>query len=192
MSDYFDTAMAMRIMALAVAKLHQEASREQHKHDVAGVLNARDASAEMISQICIDLVQTWAGGMTTEDMYRILLENAKTPARCGYPLVPTEGDPAYAENAALIVLGGGMELSRTRLRDQTAWRCTQLGRRSPTQRELALSVMYGMYLMARAGAQVDKVTYRNPQGQIETVAIDHSISTARLFDAVRDQYGISI
>jgi hypothetical protein len=158
---------------------------------ISGVLNARDASAEMISQICLDLVQMWTSGMSTDDMYRSLLENAKSPADVDTMLYQLEGDPVYAENAALIVLAAAWSYPELASEiKQLALYATD--ETQPDQRGLALSVMFGMYLMARAGAEVDKVTYRNPQGQIETVAIDHSISTARLFDAVREQYGVSI
>ena len=102
------------------------------------------------------------------------------------------GDPAFAENAALIVLSAAWNYPElaTAIKDLTAK--VAKTPQPVDQRELARTVLYGMYLMARDGAQVDEVSYRNSAGQFETVKIDREIPAALLFEAVRDQYGDSL
>jgi hypothetical protein len=159
---------------------------------IDGVLNAGDANAEMISQICIDLVQTWGRDMSTEDMYRDLLKNAKAPADVDTMLYQLEGDPTFAENAALIVLSAAWHYPQLMPEIKRLAQEASAAQDSDTQRELALSVLYGMYLMARGGAKVEKVAYRDAKGQIKTHALDQTVPAGHLFDAVRDQYAATL
>jgi hypothetical protein len=158
---------------------------------IADFFSQQHATSATIGQVCIDLVRSWSGGKSTADMYRTLLENAKSPTDVDTMLYQLEGDPAYAENAALIVLSA-------------AWNYPELAKEiehltagatpgaSASERELGETVLYGMYLMAQAGAQVEEVSYRNAAGALETVKIGQEIPAARLFDTVRDQYGASL
>jgi hypothetical protein len=159
---------------------------------IVGVLNAQHASAELIAQICIDLVDTWASNMTIDAMYRDLLENAKSPASVDALLYQLEGDPAYAENAALIVLSAAWNYPELTAQIKRSAQNVLSSPRSDAQRALAVSVLYGMYLMARGGAKVSEVAYRNADGQIETLKLDGKIPAASLFDSVRELYAASL
>jgi hypothetical protein len=158
---------------------------------IADFFNRQGASAETIAQVCIDLVRTWSGGMSVDAMYRTLLENAQSPNNVDNMLYQLEGDPAYAENAALIVLSAAWNYPE--LAKEIERLTSNVGAAtSATERELGETVLYGMYLMARGGAQVKEVSYRNADGKLEAVKIGREIPAAQLFDAVRDQYGASL
>ncbi len=152
-------------------------------------LRARAADPAMISQVCVDLVSIWAGGKDSSAMYRELLTNARSAADVDQMLYQLEGDPGYAENAALIVLSAAWNYPELAAEIQELAMAAGASPQPVSTTELAQSVLYGMYLMAREGAQVEVVAYRNAQGQIETRQIDGGLSAAVLFDAVRDQYG---
>lgn len=156
---------------------------------IAEFFTRQGASTATIAQVCVDLVGTWSGGMSTDAMYRTLLENARTPDDVDTLLYQLEGDPAYAENAALIVLSAAWQYPELASEiEALAAEAEGAGDTAPL-RELGEAVLYGMYLMARGGAQVDEVSYRTADGKLASVAIGQEIAAARLFDAVRDQYG---
>ena len=68
------------------------------------VLTERQVDAATVLQTCVDLVRAWAGGLTSEEMYRDLMANAQDAANVDQLLYQLKGDTFYAENAALIVL----------------------------------------------------------------------------------------
>ena len=49
-----------------------------------------------------------------------------------------------------------------------------------------------MYLMARAGAQIQEVAHADADGKIHLLKFDGSVDAADLFDAVRNQYGVTL
>lgn len=159
---------------------------------IAEFFSRQGDNAETIAQVCVDLVRTWSGGLSTDAMYRNLLENARSPADVDTLLYQLEGDPAYAENAALIVLSAAWQYPELASEIEALAAEAELAGVTASPRELGEAVLYGMYLMARGGAQVDEVSYRTADGSLASVAIGQEIPAARLFDAVRDQYGVSL
>ena len=159
---------------------------------LASSLNTHRADAALIAQVCVGLVRSWAGGKDLDDMYRGLLTTAADSSGVDQMVYQLEGDPGYAENAALIVLSaawGYPELQDEIRNLAAAARATP---RAVSSTELAQSVLYGMFLMARNGAQVKEVAYRNAHGDIEVQAVGSALSAASLFDSVRDQYAASL
>ena len=55
--------------------------------------------------------------------------------------------------------------------------------------QVANSILYGMYLIARAGAKIREVAYADDQGRIHLRQFDGTVDAGELFDNVRDQYG---
>jgi hypothetical protein len=155
-------------------------------------LNTYHADPALIAQVCVGLVRSWASGKDLDDMYRDLLRNATDPARVDQIVYQLEGDPEYAENVALIVLSAAWNYAE--LQEEIQWLAEAAveSPRTVSSTELAQTVLYGMYLMARHGAEVKQVAYRTPQGAIETKIVEQGVAAAALFDAVREQYGASL
>lgn len=155
----------------------------------ADFINAHQPSATQIANLCVDLVRSWAQDLDPDAIYRELISNAKDTGAVDLMLYQLEGDPEYAENVALLILS-------------SAWNYPELAAAmhqimqsgaadvadSSLDRRLALADLYGMYLLARNGAQVREVAYRDSSGQIKTHIVGEEFPAARLFDAVRDQY----
>jgi hypothetical protein len=155
-------------------------------------LNTHHADPALIAQVCVGLVRSWAGGKDLDDMYRDLLRNAADSSSVDQIVYQLEGDPAYAENVALIVLSTAWNYPE--LQEEIQWLAEAAveSPRTVTSTELAQTVLYGMYLMARHGAEIKQVAYRTPQGAIETKTVEQDMAAATLFDAVRDQYGAAL
>ncbi len=159
---------------------------------LASSLNTHHADPALIAQVCVGLVRSWAGGKDLDDMYRDLLRNAADSSSVDQVVYQLEGDPAYAENVALIVLSAAWNFPE--LQEEIQW-LAEAAVESPrvvSSTELAQTVLYGMYLMARHGAEIQQIAYRTPQGMIETKTVEQGVAAAALFDAVREQYGASL
>ena len=159
---------------------------------MASSLNTHHADPALIAQVCVGLVRSWAGGKDLDDMYRDLLRNAADSSSVDQVVYQLEGDPAYAENVALIVLSAAWNFPE--LQEEIQW-LAEAAVESPrvvSSTELAQTVLYGMYLMARHGAEIQQIAYRTPQGMIETKTVEQGVAAAALFDAVREQYGASL
>ncbi len=144
----------------------------------ASYLNAQAASFEAIAQACIAYVAGLA-----------LIRNAQDAGGVDQMLYQLEGDRDYAEHSALLVLSAAwndpteVEAIKQTIASAAASAAVDL-------HELGIAVLYGMYLLARGGAPALRaVTYRQADGQIVTAAMDTPISSAALFEAMRDQYG---
>ena len=159
---------------------------------LASSLNTHHADPALIAQVCVGLVRSWAGGKDLDDKYRDLLRNAADSSSVDQVVYQLEGDPAYAENVALIVLSAAWNFPE--LQEEIQW-LAEAAVESPrvvSSTELAQTVLYGMYLMARHGAEIQQIAYRTPQGMIETKTVEQGVAAAALFDAVREQYGASL
>lgn len=156
------------------------------------VLAERQVDAATVLQVCVDLVRAWAGGLTSEEMYRDLMINAQDAASVDQMLYQLKGDTLYAENAALIVLSAAWNYPalETQIRDLGAEAIATP--RSISNAQAANSILYGMYLMAREGAKIQEVAYADAQGKVHLRKFDGNVDAADLFDAVRDLYGISL
>lgn len=156
------------------------------------VLAERQVDAATVLQVCVDLVRAWAGGLTSEEMYRDLMANAQDAANVDQMLFQLKGDTLYAENAALIVLSAAWNYPEleTQIRDLGAEAIA--APRSISNAQAANSILYGMYLMARESAKVTEVAYADAQGKVHLSKFDGSIDAADLFDAVRNLYGVSL
>ena len=156
------------------------------------VLVTHKVDADRVAQVGVDLVRAWSGGMSGDEMYRDLMANSRNAADVDQMLFQLKGDTLYAENAALIVLSAAWNYPEleTEIRDLGA--AAVAAPRLVTNAQLATSILYGMYLMARAGAQITEVAHADAQGQIHLYKFDSSVDAGDLFDAVRDQYGISL
>ena len=107
-------------------------------------------------------------------------------------LFQLKGDTLYAENAALIVLSAAWNYPEleTQIRDLGA--AAVASPRAVSNAQLANSILYGMFLMARANAQIHEVAYADAQGQIRLAKFDGGVDAVTVFDAVRDQYGVTL
>lgn len=159
---------------------------------LASSLNAHHADPALISQVCVGLVRSWAGGKDRDDMYRELLTNAADPAGVDQLIYQLEGDPDYAENVALIVLSAAWNYPELQTEIEGLAAAAMASPREVDSTELAQTVLYGMYLMARHGAEVKQIAYRTPQGDIQTQVAAQGVAAAGIFDAVRDQYAASL
>ena len=159
---------------------------------LTGSLNTQHADAALIAQICVGLVRSWAGGKDLDDMYRDLLTNAADPASVDQLVFQLEGDPEYAENAALIVLSAAWNYPELQEEIQYLAEAAVESPHTVASTTLAQTVLYGMYLMARHGAEVKQIAYRTPQGDIQTQVAAQGVAVAAIFDAVRDQYAASL
>ena len=104
------------------------------------VLTERQVDAATVLQTCVDLVRAWAGGLTSEEMYRDLMANAQDAANVDQLLYQLKGDTLYAENAALIVLSAAWNYPQleTQIRDLAPTRWPRHDR-SPTPRRQTAS-----------------------------------------------------
>jgi len=159
---------------------------------LASSLNAHHADAALVSQVCVGLVRSWAGGKDRDDMYRELLTNAADSDGVDQIIYQLEGDPDYAENVALIVLSAAWNYPELQEEIRDLAKAAVASPRTVSSTELAQTVLYGMYLMARHGAEVKQIAYRTPQGAIQMQATAQEIPVAALFDAVREQYAASL
>jgi hypothetical protein len=155
----------------------------------ADFLNTYNPSPEIIAGICVDLVRSWANGKELDAIYADLLSNAKDAGAVDLMLYQLEGDPAYAENVALLILSSAWnypELAAEINRLLTSGEASITD--SSLDRSLALANLYGMYLLARNNAQAKEVAYRAADGTIKTHSAEQEFSAAKLFESVRDQY----
>ena len=159
---------------------------------LAGSLNTQRADAALVAQVCVGLVRTWASGKDLDDMYRDLLTNAADPAKVDQLVYQLEGDPEYAENAALIVLSAAWNYPELQEEIQYLAEAAVESPHVVASTTLAQTVLYGMYLMARHGAEVKQIAYRTPQGDIQMQTAAQGVAVAEIFDAVRDQYAASL
>ena len=159
---------------------------------LASSLNTHRADPALIAQVCVGLVRSWAGGKDLDDMYRDLLRNAVDSSGVDQMVYQLEGDPEYAENVALIVLSAAWNYPE--LQEEIQWLAEAAveSPRTVTSTELAQTALYGMYLMARHGADITQIAYRSPQGVIEVKKAEQGVAAATLFDAVREQYGAAL
>ncbi len=156
-------------------------------HAFADYLNAQAASFETIANACAVYVGVQSGALTPEDMYNSLIYNARSAADVDQMLYQLEGDRSYTEHAALLVLSAAWNdpAQREAIRQAFA-RAASVD--EIDLHDLAITVLYGMYLLARGGAGLREVVYRQADGQIVTASLDTPISSAALFEAMRDQY----
>lgn len=156
------------------------------------VLVERKVDAATVIQVCVDLVRDQTDGMTGEEMYRDLMANAQDADAVDTMLYQLKGDTLYAENAALIVLSAAWNFPELEEQIRTLGAEAIASPRSISNTQLANSILYGMYLMARAGAKIQEVAYADAQGNIHLRKFDGSVTAADLFDGVRDQYGVTL
>ena len=159
---------------------------------LASSLNTHHADAALIAQVCVGLVRSWAGGKDLDDMYRDLLKNATDASKVDQIVYQLEGDPEYAENVALIVLSAAWNYPELQEEIQDLATAAVESPRTVSSTELAQTALYGMYLMARHGAEIKQVAYRTPEGAIQMRAAEQGVAAAARFDAVRDQYAASL
>ncbi len=153
------------------------------------VLVEHQVDAERVIQICADLMHDLAGGMTHEEMYRDLMANARDAGAVDTMLYQLEGDARYAENAALIVLSAAWNFPELEEPIRALGAEAAASPRSMASVQVANSILYGMYLIARAGAKIREVAYADDQGRIHLRQFDGTVDAGELFDNVRDQYG---
>jgi hypothetical protein len=146
------------------------------------------ASFETIAHACAVYVGVQSGALTPEDMYGSLIYNARSAADVDQMLYQLEGNRPYTEHAALLVLSAAWNDPAQREAIQQGF----AGAGSVDDidlHDLAITVLYGMYLLARSGgAGLREVVYRQADGQIVTASLDTPLSSAALFEALRDQY----
>ncbi|MBK8050156.1 MAG: hypothetical protein IPK16_25470 [Anaerolineales bacterium] len=151
-------------------------------------LNAHHPGADMVAQVCVNLVRSWSGGKDAQETYSELMQNAKDPAGVDQMLYQLEGDPAYADNVALIVISSAWGYSEL---ESEIRQLVVDAEQSPEQFPsswVARAALYGMYLMARNGASADDIAFRNAQGKIEAHTFGRDVPASALFAAMRDQY----
>lgn len=156
------------------------------------VLVTHKVDADMVAQVCVDLVDIWSGGLSNENMYRDLMANARDAAGVDQLLYLLKGDTLYAENAALIVLSAAWNYPELEAQIRKLGAAAAANSRMVSNSDLANSILYGMYLMARAGAQIHEVVYADAQGQIHLRKFDSTVDAGDLFDGVRKQYGLTL
>ena len=156
------------------------------------VLVTHKVDAAMVAQVGVDLVRAWSGGMSSEEMYRDLIAGARDAADVDQMIFQLKGDTVYAENAALIVLSAAWNYPELEAQIRELGATAVANPRAVSNAELGGSILYGMYLMARAGAQIHEVAYADAQGQIHLRKFDGGVEAGDLFDAVRDQYGVTL
>lgn len=156
------------------------------------VLTERQVDAATVLQVCVDLVRAWAGGLTSEEMYRDLMANAQDADNVDQMLFQLKGDTLYAENAALIVLSAAWNYPALEAQIRDLGADALAAPRSISNAQAANSILYGMYLMAREGAEIKQVAYADKQGAIHLRTFDDKVDAGELFDNVRSQYGDSL
>jgi hypothetical protein len=155
----------------------------------ADFLNTQALDQDKLASLCVDLVRSWAGDKNLDDIYADLIGNAKDTGTVDLMLYQLEGDPAYAENVALLILSSAWNYPelQTAIKQILASGEADITAGS-LDRNLALADLYGMFLLARHGAQAKEVAYRGEDGQIKTHVVDSEFPVAKLFESVRDQY----
>ncbi len=153
-------------------------------------LTSIQAQPEAIASACVTYVEEKADRLSSSAMYSDLLRNAKDADAVDRMLYQLQGDPAYAEQAALIVLAAGWNQPEDREFIRTLIPGTPGSGAGKDPNERAIAVLYGMYLLARDNVALHEVTYRHADGTLESVAVGPEITPARLFDDVRDLYGV--
>lgn len=101
-------------------------------------------------------MRSWAGGKDLDDMYHDLLRNAADSSSVDQVVYQLEGDPAYAENVALIVLSAAWNFPE--LQEEIQW-LAEAAVESPhvvSSTGLAQTVLYGMYLMSTTAPKSSK------------------------------------
>jgi hypothetical protein len=155
---------------------------------LADFINDNQLAPAAIARACVSLVDEQAGELGTSGMYADLVGAARDVGAVDRMLYQLTGDPAYAEQGALLVLSAAWNYAeavapiRRMLLDAAQAADEVDGDR------LATSVLYGMYLLARDGRVLDHVTYRTSAGTVETRPAGKGMTAAALFDAVRDLY----
>lgn len=154
----------------------------------ADYLNAEKAGFDTIAHACAVYVGILSGALTPEDMYASLIYNARSAADVDQMLYQLEGDRPYTEHAALLVLSAAWnEPAQSEAIQQAFAHAASVD--DIDLHDLAITVLYGMYLLARSGgADLREVVYRQADGQIVTASLDTPLSSAALFEALRDQY----
>lgn len=157
----------------------------------AEFLNAQNASFDSIARACMDYVAARAGDLKPDEMYGELIHKAKDTGGVDQMLYQLDGDRDYAEHSALLVLSAAWnDPAQVEAIKQLDWSGAAVDLIDLHQ--LGIAVLYGMYLLARSGgSSLREVTYRQPDGRIVTAKMDTAISSATLFEAVRDQYAVS-
>lgn len=154
----------------------------------ADFLNAANTSFDAIARACTGYVANRAGNLAPDEMYADLLYNARSAAEVDQMLYQLEGDWQHAEHAALLVLSAAWNDPAQVEAVKQAFAGGEPGD-SVDLRDLGISVLYGMYLLARSGGpNLREVTYRSPEGKIVAAPTDAPLTSEALFNAVRDQY----
>ena len=157
----------------------------------ADFLNSARASFETIAWACNGYVAARSGDLTPEAMYSSLIYSARSAADVDQMLYQLEGDRQYTEHSALLVLSAAWNDPAQIGTIQQAF-AGAASEDAVDLHDLAITVLYGMYLLARSGgAGLHEVVYRRADGQIVTASLDSPISSAALFEAMRDQYDVS-
>ena len=155
----------------------------------ADYLTNIQAQPEAIASACVAYVEEKTDGQSSSAMYSDLLQNAKDADAVDRMLYQLEGDPAYAEQSALIVLGAAWNQPEARDAIRALAENSSGDAADEDANARAVTVLYGMYLLARDNVTLREVTYRNADGSLESVTVGAEITPARLFDDVRDLYG---
>lgn len=156
---------------------------------LAHFLNSNAFDADTISRASIELVDTQSGGLGAGDLYADLVKHAKDVDAIDRMLYQLSGDPAYAEQAALIVLSAAWNYPEAVGPIQSLVYSAAGQTATIDADRLATTVLYGMYVLARdRSMMLHDVTYRTPAGVIETQPATDGMTAAELFDAVRDLY----
>ena len=159
-------------------------------HTFAEYLTNAQAEPEAIASACVAYVEAKTDELSSGAMYSNLLQNAKDAAAVDRMLYQLDGDPAYVEQAALLVLSAAWNQPEERTHIRTLAPLTSGQGADEDSDERAIAVLYGMYLLARDNVKLDEVTYRDAGGTLVSVAVGPEITPARLFDDVRDLYGV--
>jgi hypothetical protein len=155
----------------------------------ADFLSTHDLDHDKLAGLCVDLVRSWAGDKDLDDIYADLLGNAKDAGAVDLMLYQLEGDPAYAENVALLILSSAWNYPELQEAIKEILASGEADIQAGSlDRNLALADLYGMFLLARHGASAKEVAYRDEDGQIKSQVVDSEFPVARLFESVRDQY----
>ncbi len=153
----------------------------------ADSLNAQAAGFETIAHVCAVYIGIQSGALTPEDMYSSLIYNARNAADVDQMLYQLEGDRQYTEHSALLVLSAAWnDPAQSEAIQQAFAHAASVDQID--LRDLAITVLYGMYLLARSDVVLREVAYRQTDGQITTASLDTPISSAALFETMRDQY----
>ncbi|MGL4649719.1 MAG: hypothetical protein ACRC1H_09955 [Caldilineaceae bacterium] len=155
---------------------------------LADHINDSQYDAATITHACVNLVQSDSGLVGAQGIYAALVQNARDAAGVDQMLYQLSGDPAYAEQAALIVLSAAWNNPEAVEPIKQMLAAAAEAHAPMSDSDLAATVLYGMYRIARGGAPLSEVTFRNAAGRIESTVLSETMPAAALFDALRDQY----